>query len=289
MIYYFLPSTGIYGGVKVGYQFVDALNASGQRAAVASPLGEAAQWLCSNAPVVDRDRVLANWSVDDVGLFSLPGDYEVLRGPIERLVYHCQGTDPAIDRLLADSRLRVLTSWSQAREYVERRGHNPFDVGFGIDEAFCYSGEVKVKDSVAVMTRRGAQFIDDFLASTPRLRARPIDDKTELEVANVLKSSEYFLASSPGEWLGLPALEAMAAGCAVLSPPTVGGAEFLHSGVNCVVGNPAQLARVINDRTISSDWWAEIVVRGMHTAQSLSLDSFRQKVAEAGRNGAWTW
>lgn len=37
MLYYFVPDTTIFGGIKVAYQFVDALNALGVAAVIASP------------------------------------------------------------------------------------------------------------------------------------------------------------------------------------------------------------------------------------------------------------
>jgi glycosyltransferase involved in cell wall biosynthesis len=64
-------------------------------------------------------------------------------------------------------------------------------------------------------------------------------------VRRLLQRAGIFLATSVGEEFGLPALEAMAAGCVVVSVPVKGGLEFLRDGENCVVAEPARLAEAL--------------------------------------------
>jgi glycosyltransferase involved in cell wall biosynthesis len=70
----------------------------------------------------------------------------------------------------------------------------------------------------------------------------PIEGLPEREVGRLLKKSGIFLATAEGEQFGLPALEAMAAGCVVLSVPVKGGMEYLHDGDNCFVTQPEDMA-----------------------------------------------
>ena len=70
----------------------------------------------------------------------------------------------------------------------------------------------------------------------------PIDAVPEREVARRLKGAGIFLVTAAGEEFALPALEAMAAGCVVVSVPVQGAMEFLHDGENCVVAEPDALA-----------------------------------------------
>ena len=50
------------------------------------------------------------------------------------------------------------------------------------------------------------------------------------------------MALSENEWFGLPALEAMAAGCLVVSPKTIGGGEYLNHEVNSYIEKVEELS-----------------------------------------------
>lgn len=246
MIHYFLPSTGIYGGVKVGYQFAELLRQLGRPAVVASPAGEAAQWFRCSVPVVDRDEALARLGSADVAIFSLPHDHALLAATPARLVFHCQGTDPRIDPVLRDPSLRVLTCWRQATGYVrERSGRDPVEVGIAVSDVFHADGETAEEDRVAFMPRRGRSLARRVRRRSPGLAFVPIEGRSEIEVARELARASLFLATARGEWFGLPALEAMAAGCVVVSVPVLGGTEYLRAGENCAVADPEHLAETL--------------------------------------------
>jgi glycosyltransferase involved in cell wall biosynthesis len=69
----------------------------------------------------------------------------------------------------------------------------------------------------------------------------------EDEVARVMKYSSIYIATAEHEWFGLPALEAMSAGCVVVSVPVVGGTEYLNDGLNCRVVGPQDFAAVVGE------------------------------------------
>lgn len=285
MITYFLPGHGIFGGIKVAYQFVDALQILGIPARIASPGGVAETWFDSQAPVVDRDRAI---SEPDGGtwIFSHPFDYEPLRQRKQSLVFHCQGTDPLIDAFVGDPQLTVLTCWEQAFDYCKNLGARPINVGIGISECFFYRGDRKNSRSVAWMPRRGADIARDALlnlSSVGQLESRPMDGLHERVVATTLRESSVFLATSQGEHFGLPALEALAAGCLVVSVPVVGGMTYLvkagaviaevdgltvalRATLNVDTGNKVAEARLRAVATAS-----EFTIQGMHAQLQRSL------------------
>jgi glycosyltransferase involved in cell wall biosynthesis len=245
MIHYFLPSTGIFGGVKVGYQFAELLCELGRPAVVASPAGEAAQWFRCAVPVVDRAEAQARLRPSDVAIFSLPHDHATLAASGARLVFHCQGTDPRIDPFLRDPSLTILTCWEQASDYVRRGfGREPVEVGIAISDVF-YTALPAEEDVVAFMPRRGYSLARRCRRRNRRLDFLAIDGREEAQVAHELSRASFFLATARGEGFGLPALEAMAAGCVVVSVPVRGGTEYLRSGENCVVAEPAHLPEAL--------------------------------------------
>lgn len=247
MIYYFLPGAGIHGGIKVGYQLAELLRELDRRVVVASPAGEAAQWFSSSLPVIDRDQALARLQPSDVAIFSLPQDHVVLADTPARRVFHCQGTDPRIDPILRDPGLRILTCWAQAARYVrEGFGREPIEIGIAISDAFHPTGTLAKEDRVAFMPRRGRALARRCERENPRLELVPIEARPEVEVARILSRASIFLATAAGEWFGLPALEAMAAGCVVVSVPVLGGMEYLEAGENCAVVEPERLSETLS-------------------------------------------
>ncbi len=114
-------------------------------------------------------------------------------------------------------------------------------VGISISGAFFYSGERKRDNWVTYMPRRGFPLVRTCMRKNKGLAFLPIDGVTEREVAARLKNSGIFLATALGEEFGLPALEAMAGGCLVLSVPVKGGMEYLDSGESCLVVKPEKL------------------------------------------------
>jgi len=237
---YFLPTDAIYGGVKVGYQFAELLSALGRPTVVASPEGRAAQWLRAAVAVVDRKEALERLGPGDVAIFSLPHDHAELAPTGAHLVFHCQGTDPLVDPILRDPDVVVLTGWEQAATYVrEGFGREPVEVGIGVSDVFFAGRGPASAGVVAHMPRRGRRIAERCRRACPQLEFVAIDGEDEASVARILHDAAFFLATAPGEWFGLPALEAMAAGCVVLSVPVLGGMEYLRSGENCIVSDAA--------------------------------------------------
>jgi glycosyltransferase involved in cell wall biosynthesis len=246
MNYYILPSIGIYGGVKVGFQFAELLSSLSIPIAVATLDGSAPQWFSASIAVANREETLARLRVSDVVLFSLPHDYPELKATGARLVFHCQGTDPLILPIIRDREVTLLTCWQQARSFVEKEtGRRPIEVGISISDCFFYGGAPKVEAAVAYMPRRGADIAEEAIRGVAGLDFLAIQHATEAVVAAKMKRAGYFLATSEGEWFGLPALEAMAAGCVVVSVPTIGGSEFLRDGESALVAARDDLLRVI--------------------------------------------
>lgn len=241
MITYFLPDPGVHGGVKVACQFVELLGEAGARAVVSLPGGRAPTWFACRAPVVDEASALAALGASDWAMLTWPPHYPTLRATPARLVNHAQGVTD-MDAIYADPRVLLLTCWADAADYVRTRfARQPIEVGLAISDAFFFSGEVKRDARVAFMPRRGRTIAEACITAVPACEYVAIDGCSEVDVAAGLKSAGIYLATSVDEDFGLPALEAMAAGCVVVSVPVRGGMEYLESGVNCLVVAPQEM------------------------------------------------
>lgn len=249
MIFYSVPGAGIFGGIKTAAQFVELLCQEGVSACLVTPDGNAPQWFSCKVPVISAERMRSDWSPADALIFSFPGDYEAFQAVPPRVFFHCQGTDPAIDPVLQDPSVTLLTAWPQARRYVfEKAGRDTFDTGIAVSEAFYYRGRPKFAGMAACMPRRGRALIDACEAACPHLDFYRIENRIEREAADMMQAAEFYLATSENEWFGLPALEAMAAGAVVVSVPVIGGTDYLCPDRNCVVAAaeelPAALRRI---------------------------------------------
>jgi len=264
VITYFLPDPGIHGGVKVACQFVQLLRELGVRAVTALPNGIAPTWFACSAPVVDEAVALAALEPNDWAMITWPPHYATVSVTPARVVNHAQGVTD-MDTIFADPHVMVLTCWNHAAEYVRARfGREPIEVGIAISDGFFLTGEVKIDNRVAFMPRRGRSIAEACITAVGDCEYLTIDGCSEAQVAQVLKSSGIFLATSVGEDFGLPALEAMAAGCVVVSVPVKGGVEYLDSGKNCLVAVPESLPETLF--WISRPAQAEVRQRLRHAA-----------------------
>jgi glycosyltransferase involved in cell wall biosynthesis len=202
-------------------------------------------------------------------MITWPPDYARLKNWPGRLVCHCQGTDPKMDPILADHSVPVLTCWEQARRYIEENyGRSGTEVGISISERFYFSGGRKADNLVAYMPRRGFDVVRRCMRRNGNLDFRGMDGLHEREVARRLQASGIYLATAEGEQFGLPALEAMAAGCLVLSVPVKGGMEYLHDGENCLAATPDEMPEKLRWAMSPqrAEWRARLRGRALATA-----------------------
>lgn len=215
-------------------------------------------------------------------MITWPPDYQRLRERAARLICHCQGTDDRMDVIFADHEVPILTCWEQAAHYVQEKfGRQTVEVGISISDCFYFNGERKEDTLVAYMPRRGFGTARKCMRSNPRLDFQALDGLGEAEVGRRLKRAGIFLATALGEEFGLPALEAMAAGCVVLSVPVKGGMEYLRDGDNCLVVEPDGLPERLRwiARPENALRRAQLRTRALATAQRYRLQRQRRRLA----------
>jgi len=242
MIYYFLPDPGIFGGVKVACQFLEMLLELGTKGAIVLAKGKASEWFTSSVPIIPEAEARRKMTAADWIVITWPPDYQRLKELPGRMICHCQGTDPLMDPIFADENVPLLTCWQQAADYIGKQfQRSSVAVGISISDCFFWDGTIKLDNRIAYMPRRGFPIVRSCMKRCRHLDFSPIDGLHEVEVGARLKEAGVFLATAVGEQFGLPALEAMAAGCLVLSVPVKGGMEYLKDGENCLVVKPEAL------------------------------------------------
>lgn len=228
------------GGVRAAHHHVRLLCANGFDAAIAL-VGESKRpHFEDDVPVVDG-RAGLETDARDVVVFPEPWHTDIVssrRRPMRRFVfvqnhfYMWYGLAGAPD-FAALGVERVFCSSEVIATYFGRvfPGPPPPVVHYGIDGALFHPRRKRAQ--IAFMPRKmekEARFIrETFLRLHPALstwRWVAIDQVDEREVARILGESAIFLSLGRLEGLGLPPLEAMAAGCIVVGFLGDGGREF---------------------------------------------------------------
>jgi len=191
-----------------------------------------------------------------------------------------------------------------------------FVVGHGIDlTVFQPSGSRPQRDRVVVGTigRSGeAKGYPDFLRALDLLPADLRIDvriaspeeveppgrfpavvehpRPEEEMAAFYGRCDLFVFSSRGEGFGLPALEAMACGCALVTTDSGGVREFARDGGNCLMtppNDPAPLAEAMQALVKDSACRARLAESGVRTArdydQEVVLERFCRHLVELAK------
>lgn len=263
----FLESDRPVGGVKMLYRHVDVLGALGFRAAVVHRVpGFRCTWFENDTPVryltgrfVTRDDVVV------VPEMFGPFLAEIARGA-RKVVYNqnCYATfqgyplepQPAASPYLDEEVIAALVVSEDSREYLRHAFPQlpVFRIHHSLDPAlFAPGGEKRPQIAFMPRRRRG-----DLVQVLQILGLRgvledyelvAIEDRSEAEVAEILRRSAIFLSTGSAEGFGLPAAEAMACGCLVVGYHGGGGREFLRPDVAFPVteGDVLGFARAVEE------------------------------------------
>jgi hypothetical protein len=131
-------------------------------------------------------------------------------------------------------------------------------VRLGIDPARYFPPGTPKKPRIAYMPRKRA---DDAAGVISLLRMRgvldtweayPIDNCTEVETAEILRTAKIFLSFSWREGFGLPPLEALACGCLVVGYHGLAGREYFRPPFAIAVedGDIAGFARSVEEAIV---------------------------------------
>lgn len=183
-------------------------------------------------------------------------------------------------------------------------------VGHGIDLGVFHPGRGSQPGStvtVGVIGRHGAvKGYPDFLLAADRLpadlpirfliaRADPValptrqpseavEARSETAMAAFYRRCEVFVFPSLAEGFGLPALEAMACGCAVVTTDCGGVSTFARPDANCLMvppGQPELLARAIERLVRAPDRRARLAEAGITTAHRFDRAAALDRLANA--------
>jgi len=207
--------------------------------------------------------------------------------PRVRVIHNAAGPAFVAPTNLGESMKRAAELiGSDAPYYLVVGKNEPYKAHQLVLEAFAREarqGELLV---LVQRTRRGAglEQLARKLGIADRLRWLPT--LSEPELVTVLQAARALMQPSLVEGFGIPALEAMAAGCPVIASDTPALVEVLGgAGLHAAVGDAAGLASAMN-RLRSGGLREELRQRGFERARAFSWDRAAEQTLEVYREAA---
>lgn len=298
------PRDQIAGGIRTTYRHAELLREQGMDAVIFSPDGHPT-WFQSHA-TVERGPSLTVSATDIIVVNEIIDTVTAnfLRLPARKQMF-CQnqfyvfGPHLGLHDHRALGISQVYGSSLSIRQFFDRiYGYPGIDiVPYAVDGALFRPGDKKLQ--IAFIPRKlpfEAAFIQTaFRKKYPQYRALPwvaIEQRSEAETAALMAESAVFLALGHRESFGLPAVEAMSAGCAVVGFHGIGGLEFAQpsNGVwfhgdqllDCVDG----LFRVVDGLQRGDAVAQDMVAAGRVTAAGYTLEQTRASLLDHFRH-AW--
>lgn len=164
---------------------------------------------------------------------------------------------------------------------VERRKHS---IVFHYRSAD-YKGPKYALDTISIIKKRYSDLIVNMITTEKVNETIPkyfniYSNISAAEVARVNNESEIFLCSSIEEGFGLPGLEAMACGCAVVSTSYKGVLEYAVDGENALLSPVRDIDAMVKNivRLFENDDLREKISKnGIKTGKERSLEKSAQK------------
>ena len=171
---------------------------------------------------------------------------------------------------------------------------NVYRIHIGIQKAIFNYNEVK-KRQICFMPRKLSEDVTQIVEILKKREALKnwnfvsIDNKTEQEVAQIMKESVFFLSFNHREGFGLPPVEAMACGCYVIGYHGEAGREYLNPEFSTTIeyGNIIAYAKKVEEMVMAFEQAPQSVLDKGRKASEFALNEYSMERQEQDIIHTW--
>lgn len=283
-IFFINPHNRICGGNKVVLEYCNHLAERFQKCFVISD-DEPPSWMRANAFFLDRKTALELILPEDIVIFHWDDDAAyTLETRALRKIYLIQHFVHEEERLF-----KLAFEFISVSTYIQQHTKKTY----GIDSELVLNAiDHGVFNSRPIQREPGRIFAIDLggwkgvrdvrkaekllKRRLPRLKFVYKHGLTPQAMAEEYSRAEVFVSASWYEGFGLPPLEAMACGCAVVCTDSKGVDDFAVHGETCIKippKNPAAMARGIEQLVTDSSLRGQLCAHGLETALRFTWDA----------------
>lgn len=179
----------------------------------------------------------------------------------------------------------VITCSQFCTEYLKNNmGIDAVTITNGVDqEKFVSKNNITIEGRILALPRKNKQDLENILQllKGKDISFKLVDGLTQNELIHEYQLADIFLATGYPEGFGLPPLEAMLCGCAVVGFTGGGASEFMIDNETALVaedGNCEAAANKILMLLNNKDLKERIRVSGMDRAKLYSLSEMKKKI-----------
>lgn len=283
------------GGIKVIFQAVGGLRRAGVKACILST-NSIPNWLQDNSLAADAEILNANQlqRIDETDLYVATDSFQAHRRELilslgKRAIIFFQNhtalkANTEIDWSEFLETPCIAVSYFTAKALSDAGFKDVTVISPGIDATVFQPARKKVHQ-ICFMSRKWPGIEDVFQKNFGRkVRLIDIDGQPETKVAEIMAESTIFVSLGRNEGLGLPPLEAMAAGCLLCGFAAEGMLDYARkqngfwAKEGDIDGCIAMISRALN--TISGDQalYQNMLNSGLKTAQEYALTDFTKNM-----------
>lgn len=289
-IFYVNPHSVISGGNKIVYEHCNYLAKKYQKCFIVSN-DEVPGWMDVNAFFLDQETAMKIMQPEDIVLFHWDDDIKfVMKCPAQNKFYLVQSYEHKNEKIF-----KLPLNFISVSSYIKNHTKDTYNVDSnlvmnGIDMSIFYPRKVKRNNKrIFAIDMGGMKGVQDVKAAEQIVKKERDDLEfvylkglTPDQIATEYSKSEIFISASWFEGFGLPVLEAMLCGAAVICTDSKGVDDFAFNEKNCLkipIKDPKSMAKAILDLMSNDKKRDKFKKEGQKVAKTFTWDATISKLA----------
>jgi L-malate glycosyltransferase len=290
-IFYVNPHNIICGGNKIIFEHCNQLAKKYQKCFIVCD-DEVPDWMDVNAYFLDKVTAMQIMQPEDLVIFHWDDDDKfVMKCPAQNKYYLVQNFEHKNDDIF-----KLPIKFISVSSYIQKHNKEVYGIDSslvmnGIDMSMFYPRKVKRNSKrIFAIDIGGVKAVEDVKAAEKIVKKERNDLEfvylnglTPEQIATEYSKSEIYISASLYEGFGLPVLEAMLCGAAVICTDSKGVDDFAFDGKNCLkipIKDPKTMANAIIELINDDKKREKFKKEGQKTAKKFTWDETIRNLAK---------